>query len=131
MVSPVAASYTVVWVHLLSLEGDRFCGACMFCPACLFLKILEFVSVVYRLLAAVDAGLPSQRHAVVSCAVLSPFPNNVASPPGSESEAFDTHARRDSMANARTVDIKLKFDPTDMTPGAKGSKFRLSSHHGI
>ena len=48
----------VVWVHLLSLEGDRFCGACMFCPACLFLKILEFVSVVYRLLAAVDAGLP-------------------------------------------------------------------------
>ena len=28
------------------------------------------------------------------------------------------------MANARTVDIKLKFDPTDMTPGAKGRKFR-------
>ena len=43
---------------------------------------------------------------------------------GSESESFDTHARRDSMANARTVDIKLKFDPTDMTPGAKGRKFR-------
>ena len=38
----------------------------MFCPACLFLKILEFVSVVYRLLAAEDAGLPSQGHAVVS-----------------------------------------------------------------
>ena len=56
----------VVWVHLLSLEGDRFCGACMFCPACLFLKILEFVSSVYRLLAAVHAGLSSERHAVVS-----------------------------------------------------------------
>ena len=28
------------------------------------------------------------------------------------------------MANARTVDIKVKFDPTDMTPGAKGRKFR-------
>ena len=38
----------------------------MFCPACLFLKILEFVSVVFRLLAAEYAGLPSQRHAVVS-----------------------------------------------------------------
>ena len=35
-------------------------------------KILEFVSSVYRLLAAVDAGLPSQRHAVVSCTVLLP-----------------------------------------------------------
>ena len=29
-----------------------------------------------------------------------------------------------AMANARSVDIKLKFDPTDMTPGAKGRKFR-------
>ena len=28
------------------------------------------------------------------------------------------------MANARSIDIKLKFDPTDMTPGAKGRKFR-------
>ena len=65
-----AKTQRCLWVHLLSLEGDRFCGACMFCPACLFLKILEFVSSVYRLLAAVDAGLPSQRHAVVSCTVL-------------------------------------------------------------
>ena len=38
----------------------------MFCPACLFLKILEFVTSVYRLLAAVHAGLSSERHAVVS-----------------------------------------------------------------
>ena len=40
------------------------------CPACLFLKILEFVSTVTRLLAAVYAGLPSQGHAVVSRIVL-------------------------------------------------------------
>ena len=85
----------VVWVHLLSLEGDRFCEACMFCPACLFLKILEFVSVVYRLLAAEYAGLPSQGHAVVSRSEFYTLPYNVASwLLGSEFESFDTHARR-------------------------------------
>lgn len=63
----------VVWIHLLSLGGDRFCGACMFCPACLFLKILEFVSAVSRLLAAEYAGLSSQGHAVESRTDLYPL----------------------------------------------------------
>ena len=36
------------------------------CPACFVLKILEFVSAVTRLLAAVYAGLPRLGHAVES-----------------------------------------------------------------
>ena len=42
----------------------------MFVPHVFVLKILEFVSAVTRLLAAVYAGLPSLGHAVVSRIVL-------------------------------------------------------------
>ena len=72
----------------------------MFCPACLFLKILEFVSVVYRLLAAEYAGLPSQGHAVVSRSEFYTLPYNVASPPGSEFESFDTHTRTQTVTDS-------------------------------
>ena len=66
------------------------------CPACLFLKILEFVSAVTRLLAAVYAGLPSQGHAVVSRSELlyPPIQRGFLRLLGSEFESFDTHARR-------------------------------------